>query len=301
MKTDGKFIIDNTQGITQGIKQELDLSDEECKKLKDNSIWEEIIKEFEGEIDGQQNMTVTNNRGEQPNAGNKYKVHKDAVIQFSKKCWQKIVDMVNQALNKNIEIEETEITNSERNSKFKIQDSNQIPPSQPSSPEVRQVECTKTEQQKQEYMKIFNEAQKIVLNNQKMLGLSEKEVKLIENIKIESITYGPSRYDLEHKDIRFNINDFRTPDVNNFIILILHEAYHGEIDNYTRENAEEQEKQAETRGIKGARKLYEAGLIENFEVWGTKDEHKKIAELSDDATQIFVNKWFEEQYQHIHR
>ena len=102
MKTDGRFII-KSGGITQGIQKELGLTKEECKKL--GSIWTQIINEFDGKNNGQKNMTVTNNRGKSVDSSTNYFVYKNAVIEFSKESWQKIVNLVNKALDKNIEIE----------------------------------------------------------------------------------------------------------------------------------------------------------------------------------------------------
>ena len=98
MKTDGKFIIESG-GITQGIQKELGLSNEECKQLQKNSVWEKIINEVDD------NTTVENNNNEKPNKENGYKVYKNAVISFTKDAWQRIVALVNMTLKKNIEIE----------------------------------------------------------------------------------------------------------------------------------------------------------------------------------------------------
>ena len=108
-KIDGKFII-KQGGITQGIVNELGLTRAECKQISD-SIWTQVINEFNNE----QNMNVQNNRGATPNADNNYTVHENAVITFSKECWQKIVGWINNALNKNIEIDSDDITDDTEN------------------------------------------------------------------------------------------------------------------------------------------------------------------------------------------
>ena len=100
-RIDGHFRIDKG-GITQGIQRELGLSSQECKQLE--SVWTQIINEF----DDSNNMQVSNNKNETPNKSNNYEVHKDAIVQFSKDCWKRIVDLVNKTLNKNIQIEEIE-------------------------------------------------------------------------------------------------------------------------------------------------------------------------------------------------
>lgn len=100
-KIDGHFRIDKG-GITQGIQKELGLSSQECKQL--GSVWTQIINEF----DDSNNLQIANNKNETPNKSNNYKVHKDAIVQFSKDCWKRIVDLVNKTLHKNIQIEEAE-------------------------------------------------------------------------------------------------------------------------------------------------------------------------------------------------
>ena len=100
-RIDGHFRIDKG-GITQGIQKELGLSSQECKQL--GSVWTQIINEF----DESNNMQIANNKNETPNKSNNYEVHKDAIVQFSKDCWKRIVDLVNKTLHKNIQIEEAE-------------------------------------------------------------------------------------------------------------------------------------------------------------------------------------------------
>ena len=103
-KIDGKFIIGNGDSISQGIVDELGLTKDECKKIS-HSIWAQIFKEF----DDPQNVNVSNNQNINPNSGNNYLVHKNAVIRLSKECWQKIVNLINTVLKKNIEIDNNDI------------------------------------------------------------------------------------------------------------------------------------------------------------------------------------------------
>ena len=100
-RIDGHFRIDKG-GITQGIQKELGLSSQECKQL--GSVWTQIISEF----DDSNNLQIANNKNETPNKSNNYEVHKDAIVQFSKDYWKRIVDLVNKTLHKNIQIEEAE-------------------------------------------------------------------------------------------------------------------------------------------------------------------------------------------------
>lgn len=101
-RIDGQFII-KKGGITQGIAQELGLSSDECKQIS-GSIWSQVINEFSDE----QNMNVKNNSGNTPNSNNNYLVHENAVITFSKDCWNRIVSLINTALGKNIQVESLE-------------------------------------------------------------------------------------------------------------------------------------------------------------------------------------------------
>mgnify|MGYP004473123749 CR=1 FL=1 len=111
-RIDGHFRIDKG-GITQGIQKELGLSSQECKQL--GSVWTQIINEF----DDSNNMQVSNNKNETPNKSNNYKVHKDAIVQFSKDCWKRIVDLVNKTLHKNIQAEEVENVEETANTSLK--------------------------------------------------------------------------------------------------------------------------------------------------------------------------------------
>lgn len=95
--SDGKFVIQSGEGITQGIKRELGLTAQQCKELG-SSVWQEIINEFEAKTDGQNNMTVTNNAEKTPDKSNNFLVHAGAVVEFSRTSWQKIVNLVNNKL-----------------------------------------------------------------------------------------------------------------------------------------------------------------------------------------------------------
>ena len=101
IKTDGKFIIENG-GITQGIQKELNLSDEECNQLQKNSVWDEIVKEF----NDFNNVTIESDAKSSDNNS-----IQNAVVQFTRESWQRIVNIVNRVLHRNIELEETEEEN----------------------------------------------------------------------------------------------------------------------------------------------------------------------------------------------
>lgn len=104
-KIDGKFVIQRKDGITQGIANELGLSAQECKQIS-GSIWTQVIQEF----NDSNNMQVQNNNGINPNAENNFMVHENAIVTFSKECWKRIVDLINNALDKNIQVGEAEET-----------------------------------------------------------------------------------------------------------------------------------------------------------------------------------------------
>lgn len=94
-KIDGQFTI-KQGGITQGIAKELGLSSAECKQM--GSIWNQVLTE----LNNSENYTIENNG--KNNQNNSFTVQAGAVVKFTKDCWQKIVDIVNNALNKNIKV-----------------------------------------------------------------------------------------------------------------------------------------------------------------------------------------------------
>ena len=65
-RIDGQFTI-KQGGITQGIAKELGLSSAECKQIS-GSIWTQVINEFNNE----QNLSVSNNKNDKPNADNNF-------------------------------------------------------------------------------------------------------------------------------------------------------------------------------------------------------------------------------------
>ena len=112
LNPDGKFIIETGQGITQGIKKELDLSDEQCSILKKNSVWDQIIDE----IDKQGSVKITRNQTnvQGPNKSNNFLVYTGDIIEFSKTCWNKILKLINTALNTNIQTLDNEKVNTDK-------------------------------------------------------------------------------------------------------------------------------------------------------------------------------------------
>ncbi len=116
LNPDGKFIIETGQGITQGIKKELDLSDEQCSILKKNSVWEQIINE----IDKEDSVKTTRNQNnvQGPNKSNNFLVYTGDIIEFSKTCWNKIIKLINTALNTNIQTLDNEKVNTDNEQTF---------------------------------------------------------------------------------------------------------------------------------------------------------------------------------------
>ncbi len=254
MKTDGKFII-QSGGITQGIQKELGLSNQECKQL--GSIWTQIINEF----DDPNNMQVSNNHSDKPDKSNNYLVHKEAVIQFSKACWQRIVNLVNNALHKNIEVEDNNGT----------QSSTSVANQNPDLEEVDlagKVEDEKVEEYKRHCQGFVENAKQILINNKKNFGLTQNEINYINSINYESIKYGSARWDKQAGRIHINYNDQNVieafnntnsdiplkPDVGYFVKLILHEVKHADLN--TNQNTQSEERACEGRALKLAYRLY---------------------------------------------
>lgn len=92
-RIDGQFTI-KQGGITQGIAKELGLSSAECKQM--GSIWNQVL----AELNNSDNYIIENNG--KNNQNNSLTVQAGAIVKFTKDCWQKIVDIVNNALNKNL-------------------------------------------------------------------------------------------------------------------------------------------------------------------------------------------------------
>lgn len=91
-KIDGHFIL--TSDISTGIRNELGITVDDCKRM--GSVWDNILKEANNTANFVENE---NNKNSIPNQ----KV--GTLIKFSKECWQKIVNMVNKALETSIKSE----------------------------------------------------------------------------------------------------------------------------------------------------------------------------------------------------
>lgn len=313
MKTDGKFII-QSGGITQGIQKELGLSNQECKQL--GSIWNQIINEFEGETNGQKNMTVSSNRNVTPNQGNNYLVHPKAVIEFSKDCWKRIVSLVNNALHKNIEVEDNNTQSSASISESETPVANK-------NPDLEEVDLAskvgdeKVEEYKRYCQELVENAKQILIDKQKDFGLTQNEIDYINSIDYESIKYGSARWDKQAKRIHINYNDQNLieafnntnpniplkPDVGYFVKLILHEVKHADLN--TNQNTQNEERACEGRALKSAYRLFaNADNIDkqkyNMLLPDSRNKAHRCIMLSDlgDGTEIdetklqeYLNQW----------
>ena len=261
MKTDGKFTI-QSGGITQGIQKELGLSKQECKQL--GSIWTQIINEF----DDPNNIQVSNNHNNTPDKSNNYLVHKEAIVQFSEECWQRIVNLVNNALHKNIEVEDNNGTQSSTS----IAESETSVANQ--NPDLEEVDLAgkvgeeKVEEYKRYCQGFVEKAKQILINNKENFGLTQKEIDYINSIDYESIKYGSARWDKQAGRIHINYNDQNVieafnntnpniplkPDVGYFVKLLLHEVKHADLN--TNQNTQNEEKACEGRALRFAYQLY---------------------------------------------
>ena len=97
---DGKITIQKGQGISQAIRDELGLTQEECNKLG-GSIWTKIFQQVETQ--NKQGQIYKGGSDLKGPTNKNFIVHPDQVIEFSKEIWNNIVQLVNDKLGKNIE------------------------------------------------------------------------------------------------------------------------------------------------------------------------------------------------------
>ena len=88
-KIDGHFVV-NTNFETS-IRNELGLSEAECKEM--GCVWEQVLNE----ANNISNFEVAN-KNQESNQQNNLSIQVGTVIKFTKECWTRIVDMVNNAL-----------------------------------------------------------------------------------------------------------------------------------------------------------------------------------------------------------
>ena len=231
---------------------------------------------------------TVNENGEQCPDG---KLSGDEVPKFQKMIMEKMID-ISSHLQKFVD-------NLAKPSVEKIRKTEQI-----QKPEAKPVECDKTPEEQELYKKNLNIAKNILIKNAETLELSREEINYINNIDLESITYGAARYDRESDKVIFNINDSNKTSVGYFVKIIMHEVTHGILKdtNYS----QEQELVCESRGITVAKKLYEninnQAIKEYFDFPICKDKNGNVISLSNvdenNNMDTYLNEWIKN-YSHL--
>lgn len=263
-RIDGKFVIQKGNGITQGIANELGLSKQECKQIS-GSIWTQVIQEF----NDSNNMQVQNNNGTQPNADNNFMVHENAVVTFSKECWNKIVSLINSALGKNIQTDEPEdIKNSQNVSN--VQTANQI------------TELTPQQlQRKNEHEAVVKESVELLKSNWDATGLGEHfntpEDKALFLQCLDEIEYDATAEGAGHAEngiVHIETNNERLKSKSEMTKLLIHEANHAFLERKATQNGtlnyptKAEEIECETLGLTVTAKLVNSGKLGSFEEYG---------------------------------
>lgn len=101
---DGRFTI-KSGGISQAIRDELGLTQDECNKLG-KSIWTKIFEQVKAQ--DQQSNIYEGGSDAWGSPKENFKVYKDQTIEFSKEIWANIVKLVNDKLDKNIQVAQPE-------------------------------------------------------------------------------------------------------------------------------------------------------------------------------------------------
>lgn len=101
---DGKFTI-RSGGISQAIRDELGLTQDECNKLG-KSVWTQIFEQVKAQ--DQQSNIYEGGSDAWGSPKENFKVYKDQTIEFSKEIWANIVKLVNDKLGKNIQVTQQE-------------------------------------------------------------------------------------------------------------------------------------------------------------------------------------------------
>ena len=266
-RIDGQFTI-KQGGITQGIAKELGLSSAECKQIS-GSIWTQIINEFNNE----QNLSVSNNKNDTPNADNNFLVHENAVVTFSKDCWKKIVSLINNALAKNIQIEN-------------------VDEAQNTSETTTQPTKTLTAQQlqrKTEHEKVVKEAVSILKQNWKLSGLGSHFTSDTDKILylqcLDEIVYDADKKGAGHAEagvIHIETDNEQVNTTTEMLKLLIHEANHAFIERKATQNGnlnyptKAEETECETLALTATAKLVKAseqgtlkgGVLESYNIYG---------------------------------
>ena len=99
----GKFTIKSGQGISQAIRDELGLTQEECNKLG-KSIWTQIFEQVKAQ--NEQSKIYDGGSDAWGDFHKNFVVGVNQSIEFSKEIWANIVKLVNDKLGKNIQVAE---------------------------------------------------------------------------------------------------------------------------------------------------------------------------------------------------
>lgn len=266
-RIDGQFTI-KQGGITQGIAKELGLSSAECKQIS-GSIWTQVINEFNNE----QNLSVSNNKNDKPNADNNFLVHENAVVTFSKDCWKKIVSLINSALGKNIQIED-------------IKDTQKM-----SEATVSQTKPLTTQQQlrKNEHEKVVQEAVSTLKQNWELSGLGEHfnndADKTLYLQCLDEIVYDADKKGAGHAEagvIHIETDNEQVNTTTEMLKLLIHEANHAFLERKATQNGtlnyptKAEEIECETLALTATAKLVKAseqgnlkgGVLESYNIYG---------------------------------
>lgn len=273
-RIDGKFII-KQGGITQGIANELGLTQAECKQIN-GSIWTQIINEFNNE----QNMNVQNNHGTTPNSDNNYTVHENAMITFSKDCWNKIVSLINNALGKDIKIEDTEHTANTAS----------IQSTQTSNITLKSEPLTAQQLQRKDiHEKVVKDAVAILKQNWQLSGLNEHFVTEVDkNLYLQcldEIVYDADKTGAGHAEagiIHIETDNEQVNTTTEMLKLLIHEANHAFLERKATQNGtlnyptKAEETECETLALTATAKLVKASeqgnlkgrTLESYNIYG---------------------------------
>lgn len=227
----GKFII-KQGGITQGIASELGLTRAECKQIS-GSIWTQVINEFNNE----QSMNVQNNRGATPNADNNYTVHENAVITFSKECWGRIVALINNALGKNIQVEDTEIATGTVSAQATQSTQTMIATQDAKPLTAQQI------QRKEAHEQVVRQAVAILKQNWQLSGLGEHFTDEADrNLYLQcldEIVYDADKTGAGHAEagiIHIETDNEQVNTTTEMLKLLIHEANHAFLESKATQN-----------------------------------------------------------------
>lgn len=106
-RIDGKMVIQRGQGISQAIRDELGLTQEQCNKLG-KSVWTKIFEQVEAQ--NQQGKIYDGGSDAFGKTSENFVVHKGQIIEFSENIWNNIVKLVNDKLSTNITTEKPSTT-----------------------------------------------------------------------------------------------------------------------------------------------------------------------------------------------